>query len=83
MTKCKGKPYASISLDSDGGSDLKRIIDANSEEFIEFIHKLGLNLESRSKTSNFEYSSFTILTLKTTCFKVDFNDNFAIISPLK
>ena len=83
MTKCKGKTYASISLDSDGGSDLKRIIDNNNEEFIDFIHKLGLNLESRSKTTNFEYSSFTILTLKTTCFKVDFNDNFAIISPLK
>jgi hypothetical protein len=36
-----------------------------------------------STTTNMKNSSTTILTLKTTCFKVDINDNFAKITPLK
>ncbi len=83
MTKCKGKPYASISLESDGEKNLTTIIQKNSEEFINFLHTLGLSIESHSKTTDFQYRSFTTLTLRTTCFKVDFNENFAIISPLK
>ena len=62
---------------------LKEIISSNFEEFIYFIHKLGLNIEHKDKTINFEHTSTTVLTLKTTCFKVDFNDNFVKISPLK
>ena len=75
-----GKLYNYIHNDN---KNLKDIITANSEIFIEYIHKLGLSMEHISVTKNSINSSTTILTLKTTCFKVDFNENFAIIAPLK
>jgi len=83
MKPCHGQPQKPLILDTDGGNDLKKIISKNSEEFLEYIHKLGLNVESQDTTLNSQNSSTTILTLKTTCFKVDFNDNFAKITPLK
>ena len=85
MQKCKGKPFDSIVLylDNDDSKILSKIINKNSEEFINFIHKIGLSVRHSSLTRNYQNSSTTILTLKTTCFKVDFNDNFVRISPLK
>lgn len=83
MKKCIGKPQKSIILTSNGNEDLKTIISKNSQEFINYMHKLGLHVKHRENTSNYQNSSSTILTLKTTCFKVDFNDNFAKIAPLK
>ena len=83
MQKCKGKPYSTISFLNDDSKNLRNIISQNSEEFIDYIHKLGLSLEYKSKTTNYEYQSTTILTLKTRCFKVDLNDNLVKISPLK
>jgi hypothetical protein len=83
MKKCSGTPQKSFIFDTDGEKDLKKIISKDREEFINYIHKLGLHLNHNEKTKNYQHSSFTTLTLKTTCFKVDFNDNFAKISPLK
>jgi len=83
MHKCQGKEEKSLILDSDGGKDLKKIITSNREDFIEYLHKLGLNINHKEKNVNYQNISTTILTLKTTCFKVDFNDNFARIAPLK
>jgi len=85
MKKCKGKPFDSITLylKDDESQNLEKIVDNNSEEFINFIHKIGLSVRHTSITTNYQNSSTTILTLKTTCFKVDFNDNFVRISPLK
>jgi len=83
MRKCHGKPYDSIIFDTNNDKNLKKILTTNNEEFIEYIHKLGLSLEHSDTTTNYQYRSTTILTLKTTCFKVDFNDNFVKISPLK
>ncbi len=83
MQKCSGKEQSSIVLENSGIKNLKKIISNNREEFIEYIHKLGLHVEHNDKTKNFRYASTTKLTLKTTCFKVDFNDNFARIAPLK
>ena len=83
MTKCDGIPQDGLILESDGGKDLKKIISNNSGEFISYVHKLGLYLDYKETNVNYQNSSTTILTLKTTCFKVDFNDNFAKISPLK
>lgn len=82
MKKCDGTPYKSISLLSKD-DDLKKTIKENSEEFLDFVHKLGINVNYSSKTLNSIHSSTSILTLKTTCFKVDFNDSFAKISALK
>ena len=83
MKKCSGKPTSSIELRVLKSDKLSDIIDNNSEKFINYLHKIGLDLEFKSTTSKYEYSAVSIHTLKTTCFKVDFNDNFARLSPLK
>ncbi len=83
MQKCIGKPQKSLILTSYKNNDLKEIVQRNEQKFIDFIHKLGLSVEHKEKTTNYINTSTTILTLKTTCFKVDFNDNLARITPLK
>ncbi len=83
MKKCSGTPQKSFIFDTDGEDDLKKIISNDRERFINYIHKLGLHLKHNEKTIDYQHSSSTTLTLKTTCFKVDFNDNFARIAPLK
>ena len=83
MQKCKGTPYNELILENDASKDLKKIISKNSEKFINYIHKLGLSVNHSEETINAQNKSTTILTLRTQCFKVDFNDNFARISPLK
>jgi len=83
MTKCDGNIDESIYLNNYNFKNLKKIIDINSDIFIDYIHKLGLDIEHKETTINSQNHSTTILTLKTTCFKVDFNDNFAKITSLK
>ena len=83
MQKCKGTPYNPIIFESNSEKNLKKILNTNNEYFIDYIHKIGLSVEHTESTINSINSSTTQLTLKTTCFKVDFNDNFVIISPLK
>ena len=83
MHKCKGTPTNFLLLESNNSSSLKNIIALNNEKFINYIYKLGLNVVHTEDTINLQNTSTTILTLKTTCFKVDFNDNFAKISALK
>jgi len=83
MQKCQGTPSKPIYLDNPKHQNLKDLLSAYDSEFIEYIHKLGLHVEHKDITTNFKNSSTTVLTLKTTCFKVDFNENFAIIAPLK
>lgn len=83
MQKCDGYPYNPIIFETRDDKNLRKILTTNNKDFIDYIHKLGLSVEHKDKTINFQYSSTTILTLKTTCFKVDFNDNFVKISPLK
>ncbi|MDA7818536.1 hypothetical protein N9A28_10135 [Sulfurimonas sp.] len=83
MQKCNGKAQDNIIFESNRDDSFKKIISQNSEKFIDFIHKLGLHVEHKEKTINLQNTATTILTLRTTCFKVDFNDNFAKITPLK
>jgi hypothetical protein len=83
MKKCQGTPQKSIYLDNPKNKNLRDLLSSYDSEFIEYIHKLGLSIEHKDTTSDYQISSTTILTLKTTCFKVDFNENFAIIAPLK
>jgi len=83
MKKCSGKPYNELILENTADDDLKKTISLNSEQFLDYIHKLGLHVNHQEKTINLQNKYTTILTLKTTCFKVDFNDTFVKISPLK
>ncbi|QOP42395.1 hypothetical protein FJR03_08030 [Sulfurimonas marina] len=83
MQQCTGIPQKSIFLDPHNSEKLKTVIEKNRQEFVNYLHKLGLQVEHNEKTINFQNSSTTVLTLKTTCFKVDFNDNSVKITPLK
>ena len=83
MQKCDGKERDSIFLEVKKDENLKNIILDNYEKFVNFIHKLGLHIEHKDHTVNLEHSSTSVLTLRTTCFKVDINDNLARITPLK
>ena len=83
MKQCSGKPQPSLILENDESNNLKKIISKNEDKFIEYIHKLGIDIKNTEITSNLQNSSTTIITLKTTCFKVDFNDNFVKITPIK
>ena len=83
MKKCSGTPQRELFLSTNGENDLKKIIAQNSAEFLEYIHKLGLHVAYNDVTSNLQNSSTTTLTLRTTCFKVDFNDTFVTIAPLR
>lgn len=83
MKECHGAPQKELILLNTTDGDLKKLISQNSDIFIDYIHKLGLHVKHSELTTNLQNSSTTILTLKTTCFKVDFNDNFVKIAPLK
>lgn len=83
MTNCQGILGDAIILDNNENSDLKKILTDNSQLFINYIHQLGLNVKHNEITLNGINHSTTILTLKTTCFKVDFNDTFVKIQALK
>ncbi|MCF6331587.1 MAG: hypothetical protein L3I99_08610 [Sulfurimonas sp.] len=83
MKKCNGDTYQPIILENNGSKNLKEIISKNDELFRNYIHKIGLNIKHNEITNNLQNSSTTILTLKTKCFKVDINDNFAKIALFK
>ncbi|MEN4053998.1 MULTISPECIES: hypothetical protein [Sulfurimonas] len=83
MKKCTGKPYDTLILDPQKSENLKEILLANQDEFIEFLYKIGLSVKHREETLNGVNDSSTILTLPSKCFKVDFNDNSVKIAPLK
>ncbi len=83
MKKCKGKPYNPLILNPQKSENLKEILLANQEEFIEFLYKIGLSVKHQEKSLNGVNESSTTLTLPSKCFKVDFNDNFVKIAPLK
>jgi len=83
MTKCQGEALEPFFLEYNKTKTFKQNLLENEEVFLHNIGKIGLHLEHRSQTHNFMNHSRTILTLKTTCFKVDFNDSLAIITPLK
>jgi len=82
MKSCQGTPQNYIELLTNDEDDLNVIIKNNADEFIDFIHKIGLSVEHKEKTSSAQNTSTTVMVLRTTCFKVDFNQNFAKISAL-
>jgi len=83
MKKCSGKPQKEFILENTTNGNFTELINNNKDDFYDYIHKIGLHVEHNEKTQNMVNKSTTILTLKTTCFKVDFNDNFARIAALK
>ena len=82
MRKCCGRPTNTLLL-KNYNNNVKEIISKNSKEFINFLHKVGIEVKHRDETINAIYTGTTILTFRTTCFKVDFNEDFAKITALK
>ena len=83
MKQCEGKAQNSIFLESKNNDSLEEIIKNNSMKFTDFLHKIGLHVEHKEKILKAQNTSTTVVTLKTACFKVDFNDNLARITHLK
>jgi len=83
MQKCSGTLQKSFILDARKEDTLEQIIQNDYINFLQNIHKIGLDVSHTQVSTNIRNTSITSLTLHTTCFKVDFNDNFAKITPLK
>lgn len=86
MTPCGrkiDKSIKTITLPFADDQNLKNILLENFEVFFEYIQTLGLHINHKDNTLNHQSDSFTIITLKTTCFKVDFNDSLVTMQALK
>jgi hypothetical protein len=83
MQKCSGKPYKELLITKKKSESLKELLSKRDGEFLAYVEALGIDVKSRERTENFTSNSLTIVTLKTKCFKVDVNENFVIIAPLK
>ena len=83
MQKCKGIPSQTLILPVTKQKNFIRLISNHRDEFIDYIDHLGLDIRSQDTTTNNQMNATIIITLKTTCFKVDFNDTFVKISHLK
>jgi hypothetical protein len=83
MQPCQGKPYPELTLEKEPNQSLQDILTPQNELFFHYIAQLGLEVNFAQETTNAQATSTTIITLRTTCFKVDFNDYFVKISALK
>ena len=83
MTQCEGTPSQTIIFSSPHEDNFKKLVERHKEEFLEYLQRLSLDIQSRDITTNQQMNATTTVTLKTTCFKVDFNDSFVRISHLK
>lgn len=83
MTQCGSHSFEPLILENTDDSNLKAILLNNFDLFFDYIQKLGLHVQHREHFINHQSASFTSVTLKTTCFKVEFNDSFVIIQALK
>jgi len=84
MKKCTGTTHTkALILNKEKSNTLKDILLKNEDIFFQYLFKIGLNITNHDQCLNNTNTSFTIITLKTTCFKVDFNENFVKIAPLK
>jgi hypothetical protein len=86
MKPCLGKKYAkSLILEKKESTkqDFHHLIKQNRESLINYLEQLSISVKNKDSLSNNALTSATTITFKTECFKVDFNDNFVIITPLK
>ena len=85
MKKCSNELFdlPALYLNAQPHEDLRTILLRRFDLFFDYIQKLGLHVVHRDHLLNRQTTSITSLTLKTTCFKVEFNDSFVIIQALK
>jgi len=80
QTKLLDEP---LTLPNNTSKDLKSILLQNYDAFQAYLQKIGMQIEHNEKTYNGHNHAWTRLTFQTHCFKVDFNENFVIMTPLK
>ena len=83
MQPCDGMPVAHLLLESEGSSELHKILQGNYEAFLPFIQKEGLHIRHHEETVNSISRSRSVLTMPPRCFTVDFNDDLVKITALK
>ncbi len=82
MTACGTPSSQSLKLISNTET-FKDLIKENREEFLTYLERQGILISSSQSSSIKHYNSQMILEFPSQCFTVDFNDGFAIITPLK
>ena len=85
MTTCGDTSYGeklTIEL-QENSHNLKKTILRNLDLFYLFINKIGLHVRNDEKIQNGISSSMITVTLKPTCFTVEFNENSVTLTPLK
>jgi len=83
MQQCNGEALKNSLLITTKEKNLNKILQRNHEEFMRYLQTIGLEIQAREKLINTRSNSSAILTFRTHCFKVDFNDNFVKIRALK
>jgi hypothetical protein len=84
MKQCSGvATKQTLILENNTSLTLDMLLKKNYDTFINYLNTLGLCVRYNNTTNNFKSETRTTLTFRTHCFKVDFNDNFVKISPLK
>ena len=82
MTQCGTPSNTPLKLISNKET-FKALIKENRDEFLQYLNSQGILINSRENNSINTYHSEMILEFPSQCFTVDFNDGFAIITPLK
>ncbi len=86
MKPCRGKLSLKklyLEYPAYESKSLRLILLHNYDDFFSYIMKMGLSVTSHEKVVKNHSSSSIEVTLPTTCFKVEFNDSFVTISPIK
>jgi hypothetical protein len=85
MKQCKKSKITakSLLLPRINKEKLSKIIENNFEDFENALLGWGVSIKANDQTFNAKNHSQTVITMQTTCFKVDFNENFVTLTPLK
>ncbi len=84
MTACQGNVKTPpLYLKVVGEKNLKTLLRTNFETFLEYLYKQGMVVDVKERFQDNFIRSDIVLLFPPTCFKVDFNDTFATIAPIK
>lgn len=83
MQKCRGIPASSVLLDTNGSTNLHKILSDQFEEFFSLMQQEALHINHHEKNINTANAGHTVFTMPPQCFTVDINEDFARISALK
>jgi hypothetical protein len=87
MKPCSQIPYKAPTLTLESDNTVKNsfasFLKKNKEKLLSYLQKLSVSVTNNEHINNNHIESLTTVTFKTQCFKVDFNENFVMITPLK